>query len=505
MKELAERFFILFDGLHRAHGQYRIDPATPGSKPNKVAGRATTVLEPLTIQRWQEHLDGTLGVGSIPIRDDATCSWGAIDIDTYPLDIPALEAKLKELDLPLIPCRTKSGGAHLYMFLESPMTAEKVRNYLMKFSSVLGYPGVEIFPKQVKLASQRDVGNWINMPYFGGDKTDRYAVIGGKQASMSQFLRRAEKIKAMLTEEKLTTVAIKETESFSDGPPCLQALSLNKIPQGQRNEGLFAMGVYARLKFGDDWESEVSNYNRLYVDPPLPFKEVGQVIKSLSRKNYFYPCTKAPIIGFCNKDLCKHREFGIGQSDSDEPSVNIGTLVKIVSDPPTWIIDVDGVRLELNTDDLLSQEKFRKICMEKINKLPNRIKPMRWEKLVKEKLEHVELIEAPPDASTEGRFIQLVESFCTGQAQARHQDELLAGKPWTDNGRTYFRSADLARFLDQQHFRELTNKEQWAALRRNGAAHHQFNIKGKCVQCWSLDEFAIQVEDFNVPELEQGF
>lgn len=493
----------MFEGLHRAHGQYRIDQGSVGK--GKVSGRALTVLEPLTVEKWEEHLEGKLGVGSIPIRDDATCSWGAIDIDTYPLDIPALEAKLKEHNLPLVPCRTKSGGAHLYLFLNTPVAAEKVRNYLLTFASVLGYPGVEIFPKQVKLASQRDVGNWINMPYFAGEKGDRYAIIGGKKATPLQFLKRAEGIKEKLTEERLASLAVRETEAFSDGPPCLQALSINKIPQGQRNEGLFAMGVYARLKLGDDWETEVMEYNRLYVDPPLPYKEVGAVVKSLQRKNYFYPCAKAPINGLCNKELCKHREFGVGQGDSDEPSVNLGTLVKILSEPPTWIIDVDGVRLELNTEDLLSQDKFRKICMEKINKLPDRIKPIKWEKMVKEKLENVELIEAPPDASTEGRFIQLVEAFCTGQAQARHQDELLAGKPWTEEGRTYFRSVDLARFLDQQHFRELTNKEQWAALRRNGALHHQFNLKGKCVQCWSVKEFMVQTEDFSVPSMEKDF
>ena len=503
MKELAERFYTLFEGLHRAHGQYRIDAASLGT--GKVAGRAVTILEPLTFDKWEDHLEGKLGVGSIPIRDDATCSWGAIDIDTYPLDIPALEAKLKELDLPLIPCRTKSGGAHLYLFLNTPVDASRLRNYLMRFSSVLGYTGVEIFPKQVKLASERDVGNWINMPYFNGDKTDRYAIIGGKRASILQFLKRAEQIKSVLTEEKLAQITVNETKAFADGPPCLQALSINKIPQGHRNEGLFALGVYARLKHGDNWEIEVDQYNRAYVDPPLPFKEVGAVIKSLSRKNYFYPCSKAPIIGLCNKELCKHREFGIGQGDNDEPSINIGTLVKILSDPPTWIIDVDGVRLELNTDDLLSQDKFRKICMEKINKLPNKIKPIRWEKMFKEKLEHVELIEAPPDASTEGRFMQLVEAFCTGQAQARHQDELLAGKPWTNDSRTYFRSVDLGRFLDQQHFRELTNKEQWAALRRSGALHHQFNLKGKCVQCWSISEFNLQIEDFNIPSVGSAF
>lgn len=110
MRQVAERFQALFEGLHRAHGQYRINDASVGDK--KVSGRALTVLEPLTLDRWEDHLNGKLGVGSIPIRDDATCSWGAIDIDTYPLDISALEAKLKDMNLPLVPCRTKSGGAN---------------------------------------------------------------------------------------------------------------------------------------------------------------------------------------------------------------------------------------------------------------------------------------------------------------------------------------------------------------------------------------------------------
>jgi hypothetical protein len=32
-------------------------------------------------------------------------------------------------------------------------------------------------PLQEKLLTDNDVGNWLNMPYFGGKETDRYAII----------------------------------------------------------------------------------------------------------------------------------------------------------------------------------------------------------------------------------------------------------------------------------------------------------------------------------------
>jgi hypothetical protein len=150
----------------------------------------------------------------------------------------------------------------------------------------------------------------------------------------------------------------------------------------------------------------------------------------------------------------------------------------------------------------MAQEKFRKICVDRINKLPNRVKPAVWERFLKSALEKVEVQEAPPDAGPEGQFMVMFEQFCTVVAQARVKDELLIGKPWTNEGRTYFRSSDLEKYLHQQHFTDFTTRQLWAILKRTGASHHQFQIKGKCVQCWSVKEFARQVEDFAVPRSE---
>jgi hypothetical protein len=334
------------------------------------------------------------------------------------------------------------------------------------------------------------------MPYFDMANTDRYAIIGGKQVDAEKFLDRA--VRLSLTEEQLTDLKLPES-AFDDGPPCLQALAMSGgIPNGARNTGLFAMGVYARLKYGDDWETKLDDMHHAHVPQPLPTREVLMIVKSLGRKKYFYPCDKQPCVNNCDKAVCKTREFGIGGSGEDL-DVTIGPLVKLDTVPPTWITDVDGVRIELPTEEIMSQEKFRKICVDRLNKLPNRVKPLAWEKWFKQALEKVEVVEAPDDAGMEGQFMVLLEQFCTNVAQASVKDEVLLGKPYTEEGRTYFRSGDLRKYLHQQHFGDIQTRQIWSIIKRHGAEHHKFNIKGKCVQCWSISEFDKQTSDFGVP------
>ena len=50
--------------------------------------------------------------------------WAAIDIDVNDIDHTGLEEKVVELELPLVVYRSKSGGAHCYLFLEEPCPAK---------------------------------------------------------------------------------------------------------------------------------------------------------------------------------------------------------------------------------------------------------------------------------------------------------------------------------------------------------------------------------------------
>jgi hypothetical protein len=58
------------------------------------------------------------------------------------------------------------------MFFTVPVKASLVQSRLKEFASFLGCAGSEIFPKQVKLLLDKgQTGNYLNLPYFNGDKS----------------------------------------------------------------------------------------------------------------------------------------------------------------------------------------------------------------------------------------------------------------------------------------------------------------------------------------------
>ena len=137
--------------------------------------------------------------------------------------------------------------------------------------------------------------------------------------------------------------------------------------------------------------------------------------------------------------------------------------------------------------------------MEKLNTMPTKMNEQAWTKLVNHLMENLTVIPAPVDASPVGQLFEHLERFCTGRVQARNKDELLLGKPWKENGRSYFRMSDFMAYLDRMHFREYKVNQVTAILKSNSAEHHFFNCKGKGVNCWSVPEFEQHTGDFEVP------
>lgn len=493
---LANHFFELYRGLDRAYGKFKISNATTEDG-QKVKGRATTELGMYHVKLWTLHLNGNQGLGVVPIQDDGTCWWGAIDVDVYPLDLGELERKIHKLGLPLIVIRTKSGGAHLTMFLKEPVACKIVRNKLYEFAMALGYGGVEIFPKQTMLASIKDTGNWLNMPYFEHKNTTRYGIFREKQLSAQQFIVLAHKVR--VTEQQLLNIEVSLSGDFEDGPPCLQMIAKQGAPEGTRNNTLFAMGVYAKMKFEDDWEHKIEEMNGQYFQPPLKSKEVQNIIKSAGRKDYFYPCNKAPLITFCNKDVCRKRQFGIGQG-GEEFGLNLGSLLKIATEPPVWIIDIEGIRVQLDTEDLMSQERFRRVCVMSVNKLPPRIKGQDWDKILREKLETVEIVDAPVESRQASRINQYAFQYLMNTPPARVKDEILVGRPWYDKetDMILFRGNDLIKYLDNNGIKAEARKI-WASLRDNGADHMQTKIKNVVAQVWRIQKSLIPEVSLDLP------
>jgi hypothetical protein len=476
------------------------------SDKGKQQTQCDTVREPLTMALWTKHLAGTFHLGVIPITDESTVCWGAIDIDFYKeFDLLKLADHVARLELPLIVCRSKSGGGHLYCFTSEAVSAELMRGKLMEWAIALGYSGSEVFPKQTRLAGNNDVGNWINMPYAGGDDTTRYAITGDKKLDCKEFLQLADLMALDSDTLKSTNpnAVSQYHEEFLSAPPCLASLAMRGFGEGSRNNALFNIGVYLKKRFGEEeWEKYIDKYNHKFMSPPLPSIEVQKVVKHVQNKKYFYKCGDQPIVAVCNKQICLTKEFGIG-GGSNDPGVVFGSLQKITTDPPIWILNVDGANIELTTQELQDQRRLGTKCMEVLNKYPRPIKGTDFADLIRAKLESVEIIKAPEEATLGGQVMAWLEEYCTSKAQARNKEELLLKKPWTDEGFVYFSSLAFKSFLAQQRT-ILDERELWSIMRRNGAESVPIRIKGKQLRFWRVAAFAVQTEDFALPELPEA-
>lgn len=503
MRSLAGEFMKRFDGLKRAYGTYNLRKVIKITREgDKIIGKASTVHKEVTRQLWKDHLEGRNGIGIVPILDNSTCKFGAIDIDVYKgLDIKNLIAEIKRESLPLLPFRTKSGGVHCFTFIKNPIPASLMREKLSLFAAILGFGGSEIFPKQSEILSDRgDIGQWINMPYFNSDKTNRYAFTKDLKAmSPEKCIQAIDKI--TMTPKEFNAFTINVLSDISDGPPCLQYLITKKFTTGSRNDGLFNIAVYLKKSSSDNWKELVDDYNTSYFQPSLGTNEVSQIIKSIERKEYNFSCDKAPMKSYCNLPLCRSREHGVGHL-SGMPQLT--GLTKFDSIPPIWFIDVDGGhRLELTTEEIQSQSKFQKRCMEGLNSMPPAVKVTTWQGIVQALMENVTIIEAPMDASPRGILFEHLERFCTSRAQARNRDELLLGKPWTQSHCHYFRMVDFISYLERQRFRDFKVNRICSIFREYGGEHAYFKLKGKGVNVWKIPEFARQKEPFDTPDFEQ--
>lgn len=501
-----EKFKAIFSGLEIAYGTYKIEKERGDGK---QAGKATVVRQPPTDDLWEAHLMGngpTLGI--IPIRSDNTCGWGCIDIDQYPLDHTALVKKIEELSLPLVVCRSKSGGAHCFCFVREPVPARDMQEYLKACAALLGEAGREIFPKQAEILVDRgDTGNFLNLPYYGGDNSTRYAIkADGTSATLEEFFELYE-ASAQSGTPTPPEPPKKETAPIKDGPPCLQALCSQGFPEGTRNNGIFNIGIYLKKQSPASWEDKVVEHNIKFFDPPLPNNEVQLVIKQLNRKDYRYKCKDAPLSSFCNSSLCRTRRFGIGGHGPDSPTLS--SLSKYASEPPLWFLDINGRRIELETDSLFNQAAFQKACVEKLNLLPPTLKKSDWEgmlnELLKEMVETEQISQASEDTSVTGRFMDLLEEFTTHMQQAMDRDEILMGRPWEEpeDGKTYFRMKDLENHLKRNNFIGMTAPKMAQRLRDLGGEPTSLFLKGRTVRCWRIPRFNKQDAPFVTETVRQ--
>jgi hypothetical protein len=529
MEENTQRFIDLFAGLDRAFGKYILDDGIIVTDGEKAKGRGVTVREDLMPEHYTAHLNGEHMLGVIPIKDGNFVRFSAIDIDDYSLDIPELLVRINNMKLPLVPTRSKSGGLHLWMFFSIDVPAKSAQQKLAEIGSALGFPGVEVFPKQHHIAPT-DVGNWINLPWYEAEQTDRYGwtLEGEEIRDLGEWLDYAEARR--ITLKDLNRITISEPAEgiaerpFSDGPPCLQTLCERGVPEGMRNQVMFAVGVYSRAKHPDDNRDQIQHMhavNNEFFDPRMSDKELNQVHNNVDDSEYRYTCAQEPLASNCNRTICLQRRHGCRLNGTN---FNYGTLWQHVPvtdegeelyDEAHWRLQVNYNERQYMLDHLAFEDlmSFRAIYQKAGNRrlvLPPPEDANAWRNQMEAKIEHCEVVHEPEEASDIGElrsmvsdFLNMVGSGTDTKIEVRH------GKAWLDEDEDayWFQSDTFMQYLKAQRYAKYGGTRLTTVLRdrfgfRTGLRRR---VGGHSTRIWTCPSKLRLTAGTDAPEADVGF
>jgi hypothetical protein len=443
-----ESLMTLFRGSEKAHGSYIIQKSNDPLRP-KVKGKATTLPIGPTLKNWTDHYRGEIGLGIIPINSQDMCYWGALDVDgeldanRNPLhnwrclnkdgtvNHVLLQTEIQRLDLPLVCCYSKSKSAHCFLFVEEPIPAEAMRSILVEMASKLGVGGCEIFPKQDRLdASRGDFGNWLNMPYFG-DTRHGVLLSEGKliEQDISSFLtyafskRLSPDIYNSMTQSLQGGIDALE-DVLEGAPPCLQHILSQGIPTGCRNIVLFNIAVYCRKRYGENFREAFTDLHNQYVEERLGLRELENICSSVEKKGYQYQCKDQTLKKYCNANVCRERECGI---DFSSEIKNLKKATRILTDPYVYAVEVEmdaglPATVYVETDELFSQEMFRKACSIQLHKTFIPVKD--WNQTCVRLINTAIDQEPPFEMTAGGQLFKQLQTYLINRAQ--YQRAMLA-------------------------------------------------------------------------------
>ena len=408
----AQRFLLLFMGKENTYVRNML-PKTKPEKGVKVKTSITNVRGKVDADLMLSHLNGEFGVGICPVMTDGKCRAGVIDIDYYKGKIRKVLDIIRDYQLPLVPFRSKSGGLHCYLFLSRGVSAKTVRdtlNLIIKVFSLdkmYGEEKVEVFPKQDKV-TEEGFGNAVTLPYFNAEDPYTYLLdLDGNEVPFEEALNQIQK--------RLTTIeAVKEALEnlpYNDAPPCLQRILLSRLVGGEdtgRNNFLFSFALYASKKYGlEGFASYVRELNNSF-ECPIEGSAVESTIASIKSKEYSYRCKDIPCNGFCDKSLCKKREFGLGREKGHFSDIEYGQLLRYKTAEPyyVWQLKLQGSEGDFKNivfrdeGELLDQKNFAKVCVRFLNFAPRQVQTNDWFGTLNKYLASVKDVEVRAESDT---------------------------------------------------------------------------------------------------------
>ena len=490
-----KKFIEIFSGLERAYGQTQ---SRSKNESGKLEAKSWIEKEPLTEQKWIDHLDGKEpSLGIIPIKDDNTCTWGAIDIDTYDgFDHKKLIKTIIEKKLSLVVCKSKSGGAHIFLFVKQSCSAKDMQMKLAEIAAWIGYGESEVFPKQIELNS-KGTGNFLNLPYNHPEYPTRYALNDNGDAldTLYSFIEYYE----TKVVDKITDVVIdkpvtkKSNDDFKNAPPCLVTLASQGFAEGSRNMAMFQLGVYLRQRFPEQLETKLDYYNTKYFSPPLPSREVLTILKQVEDKKYFYRCEDPTFKSVCEKIRCQTMKFGIGNSASND----ITSLKKWVSDNPMYEVTHNGKVIILSLDQLANHGEYRKATIAQANESPRPIAPAIWADIVDGLLKNMgegDYIHLPGEVTAKGQFLDQLKIFLENNGGAKDRQDVLQGMVYEHEKYLFFKPQSFRDFLKMKRFTKMSDSHQYKIFSEFGGNTAKLRVNNKAEHCWKVASTIVDAE-----------
>lgn len=495
-------FAQLFQGRADCFGTYRVFEE---SQSGKQKGKAVTYpndRQPdrvLTDGDWDAHLAGKQRLGIVPILPDGTCGWFAIDIDDYSVNQHQVVVDIERKELPLVVCRSKSGGAHLYCFINGSIEASLGIELGTKWAEMLGFKGSEVFPKQSSLDYKDAIGNWIICPYFKGDKAADFAYgIQGERLSLDEFVQWAnakqispEEAAEYLKKKEQSAKDMTDDEIWAQSPPCIQWFRENGVSEGGRNNLFGHMCVYYQKKDAllgtDNWKNDAVEFINSYSDEPLGWEETNHTIQTHTRKEYQYHCKNQPMAAQCNNEACLKLILGVGPDRSFYGDVEITSMIKIDSKPPIWIPRINGKDIEMNTDTLLSPRKFKFAIADALNILMPGMVQITHDAIIGPVMSGALTIEPLDELTPEGKTMSVFQEW-TGNllSKSKSLEDLQKGLPINveDDNSIYFRGQDFLAEYRRVYKDNMADRDIWAALRRGGFQRKRLRSGKKVSWIW---------------------
>ena len=462
---MDEKYIKFFEGYRQAYGvadmsTLKIDPESRKQKPIYRWND-----EQLTDKIYKNHLEGTQSIGVQPCNENGQARFGVIDID--PNDYGDFDRKffidtLQTYNLPLIPVLSKSGGLHLYMFIDKFIDASLIKSFLSNLLPIFKLkPDTEIFPKQTQLTKDNETcqlnkGNFINLPYF--KKIERVAInVDGTQFTFNQFIEVIENNTVSQEDLKIITDSIEKQdmegvdEEFIEGPPCLAHLS--KIMKDPKFDGkdrfMYNYHVFVKMKYPDDWQKKVKNAPVKYFigehANAWDDKMVAAKVRSWTKQFKGFTCTQSPISEHCKRGICVKKKFGILAGSKGNYPV-LTNLKKIDLDPePEYEFDVtkpDGISTATvhcrSIEHVNDQRKRRNAIAKAAGFPPPIIKGDEDQTVLEELFKTQKLVHPPIGTSPKEKLHDVLHAKINGP-KAMNDASFKSGTVLIEDGYAYFK------------------------------------------------------------------